>query len=357
MYFKFNQNCLCNIPGFFYPTTVVLVDNDEEFLLKTALKLKDRYTVVTYTDAKKAYTALTRKNNKTIFSGWKTSHKISNILEYRDEVYNKNRFNEVLIVILEYDMRSPEKQDIIYKADCFIEAVSTNDRQKSDAHDYHKHNHILFTSRRLEALDEKFTENVLRKDSQITKANPRCMSELLDMINFLITHEFQYISHGVATILAKDKTSFLNDGNFLPIFNAYLEKHKICEGYLFDSQGSLMLLDNKANIHWLFVRNEVGISGSIKKAKKWGAPTSVIKDLESKKLILSLYEEEDFERREEIDWDAYLQNPEVFEDKNKKHEVFQHVASDYYYAFTQDFPEHGMKLENIVSYESFLKNK
>lgn len=31
------------------------------------------------------------------------------------------------------------------------------------------------------------------------------------------------------------------------------------------------------------------------------------------------------------------------------------IPPDYYYAFTQDFPEHGMKLENIVSYESFLK--
>ena len=355
MYFKFNQNCLCNIPGFFYPTTVVLVDNDEDSLSKTVLNLQERYKIATYTDAKKAYEALTQNEN--IFTGWKTSHKISNILEYRDEVYNKNRFNEVLVVILEYDMRSPEKQDIIYKADCFIRSVSTNDIGKSKTHYHREHNYILFTSRGLEAIDEQFTENFLRKDSQITKTNPRCMGELLDMINFSMTHEFQKISHAVATILVKDKTSFLNDGNFLPIFNTYLEKHKICEGYLFDSQGSLMLLDNQANIHWLFVRNEAGISNSIKKAKKWGAPASVIKALEAKKLILSLYEEEDFERRQKIDWDAYLKKPEIFEDKDKKHEVFQHISSDYYYVFTQDFPEHGMKVENIVSYEAFLKSK
>lgn len=88
-----------------------------------------------------------------------------------------------------------------------------------------------------------------------------------------------------------------------------------------------------------------------------GAPASVIKALEAKKLILSLYEEEDFERRQKIDWDAYLKKPEIFEDKDKKHEVFQHISSDYYYVFTQDFPEHGMKVENIVSYEAFLKSK
>ena len=32
MYFKFNHGVLCNIPGFFYPTTVMLIDNDWVFL-------------------------------------------------------------------------------------------------------------------------------------------------------------------------------------------------------------------------------------------------------------------------------------------------------------------------------------
>ena len=357
MYFKFNQNCLCNIPGFFYPTTVVLVDNDVESSSETALKLQEQYNVITYTDAKKAYTALTQKANQNTFTGWKTSHKISNTLQYRDEVYNKNRFNEVLIVVLEYDMRDSEKQDAIYKADFFIYALSTNDQKESSRHDHHKHEYILLTLRRLETLDGYFTKEVLRKDSQISKTNPSYITELLDKINFLMTDEFQTISHSVATLLVKDKTSFLNDGNFLPILNAYLEEHKICEGYLFDSQGSLVLLDNKVNIHWLFVRNETGIRSSINKAKERGAPQSVIQALESKKFILSLYEPEDFERREKIDWDAYLIKADVFRDDNKKHEVFGYIPSDYYYAFTQNFPEHGINIESIVSYESFLKSK
>ena len=353
MYFKFNHGVLCNIPGFFYPTTVMLIDNDAEFLSETALELQNRYKTITCTDAKKAYELLTKKKGKERFKGWEIGNKIYKAIEYRDEVYNKSRFNEVLVVVLEYDMRSPEKQSAIYEADYFLRHMGMDDYYAS-----HKHNYILLTAKRLEELNKEFTEEVLRKENQIKKTNPGHIVQLFDKINCLMTEEFQHICHGIATLLvSEEKTSFLNDGNFLPIFNVYLEEHKICEGYLFDSQGSLMLLDNKANIHWLFVRSETGVINSITKAKKWGAPASVIKALESKKLILSLYELEDFERREEIDWDAYLLKAEVFNDKDKKHEVFGHIPSDYYYAFTQDFPEHGMKTENIVSYESFLKSK
>lgn len=355
MYFKFNHGVLCNIPGFFYPTTVMLIDNDSEFLSETSLELQKRYKTITFSNANEAAFLLTQKKGKEIFKGWEISNKILyKIIEYRDEVYNKNRFNEVLVVVFEYDMSGNKKHCSGYDADYFIKHIGTADYYQSHTHDY-----ILLTAKRLEELNEKFSE-AFRKDNYIKKTNPGHVGQLFDRINFLMTEEFQSIGHGTASILTgneHEKTSFLNDGNFLSIFNTYLKKHDICEGYLFDSQGSLMLLDNKANIHWLFVRNETGIIDSIKKAKKWGASASVIKALESKKLILSLYEPEDFECREEIDWDAYLLKAKVFKDKDKKHEVFGYVPSDYYYAFTHDFPEHGMKTENIVSYESFLESK
>lgn len=353
MYFKFNHTALCNIPIFFYPTTIMLVDNDAGFLSETALELQKKYKVITHTDARKARAVLSQKKGKEVFKGWEINNKKYKVIEYRNEVYNRYRFNEVLVVVLEYDMSDPEKQDAIYSADYFIQEIGIADYYQS-----HTHAYILLTSKRLEELDKAFATEVLRKGSYIKKINPGHINLLFDRINCLITEKFQALGHGVAiNLVVEENTSFLNDSNFLPILNAYLEENKICEGYLFDSQGSLMLLDNKANIHWLFVRNESGIKGSIKMAKKWNAPESVIQALKSKKLILSLYEPEDFERREEINWDAYLLKADVFKDKDKKHEVFEYIPSDYYYAFTQDFPEHGVNVEGIVSYESFLKSK
>lgn len=332
----------------------MLIDNDAEFLSETAMELQKLYKIATYTNAKKAALLLTQKKGSEVFKGRETSSRIDKVIEIRDEVYNKNRFNEVLVVVLEYDMQGFEGNSPNYNAEDFTNLIGTNDYYQSHTHDY-----LLLTSRRFEEFNKEFKE-IIRKNNYIKKTNPGHTSQLFDRINFLMADEFQGSSHGIASLLVHDvneKTSFLNDGNFLPIFNAYLEEHKICEGYLFDSQGSLMLLDNKSNIHWLFVRNETGIINSIKKAKKWGAPASVIKALESTKLILSLYEPEDFERREEIDWDEYLLKAEVFNDKDKKHEVFGYIPSDYYYAFTQSFPGHGVKTENIISYEYFLKSK
>ena len=117
-----------------------------------------------------------------------------------------------------------------------------------------------------------------------------------------------------------------------------------------------MLLDNEANLYWLFVRNDNGMVNSITRAKELGAPQSIIEDLESKKFILSLYEKADFESRAHIDWDKYLLKADFFKDEAKKLEVFNHCPSDYY-AFTQNFPEHGIDKSKILSYSDFLKRK
>jgi hypothetical protein len=74
-------------------------------------------------------------------------------------------------------------------------------------------------------------------------------------------------------------------------------------------------------------------------------------------MILSLYEKEDFESRKSIDWDKHLLKANVFKDEGKKLEVFENRPSDYYYAFTENFPEHEIDKDKILSYDAFLRQK
>ena len=343
----FSQGPLCNIPGFFYPTTILLVDDDPDFLKNISMELIKDYKTVTFSEANKAVEFLTH-NGGAFFRGRSLANRADeNILEYRREVYNAQRFQDILVSVIDFDMPDKSGFDVMQR----VGLTDYNERRQ--------HSYILLTAKRYADLNKELAKDSVGRNF-ISKHDPSHMAQLLEGINHLSTGIFQDVCHGLATMLTRDnqeKTSFLNDGNFLPLFNAYLKENNICEGYLFDKQGSLMLLDRKANLSWLFVRNEKGMENSIAMAKQYHAPTSVIEALESKNFILSLYEKEDFERRDTIDWDKYLLKALVFKDEGKSLDVFNHMSSDYYYSFTSDFPEHGIDKSKILSYAAFLSTK
>lgn len=341
----FCSSPLCNIPGVFYPTTILSVDDDQVAIDAVVAALAGHYKTIPFLDPNKALDFLTDKTGK-FFRGRAISNKIDQgILGFRQEPYNDKRFDDVLIAIIDYDMPDKSGFDV-------WQNVGLNDYYHS-----HDHSYILFTAKKYSDFQEELANEAVGKNF-ISKFDPNHPKYLLEAINNLTTGMFQRVSHGIANILNQDdseKTSFLNDGNFLSILNPYIHEHNICEGYLFDKQGSLMFLDEKANLSWLFVRNEQGVKNSIERARTFGAPESVIESLRSKEMILSLYEKEDFESRDHIDWDKYLLKAHVFKDEGKKLEVFEHRSSDYYYAFTDNFPEHGINKDKILSYDDFLR--
>lgn len=339
----FYPSILCNIPAFFYPTTVLLVDDDQGAINAVNTALIEHYKTVSFLDSDEAIAYLTDKTTS-FFKEIPLNKTSDGVLNFRKKVYDDKRFQDVLISILDYEMPEKSGYDI-------FKHVALNDYVQNNWHSY-----ILFTAKRYADFEEDLAEDAIGKNF-ISKFDPNYIKYLLEGINKLTTNIFSDVSHGTANRLTHDeheKTSFLNDGNFLPILNSYIQEHEVCEGHLFDKQGSLMFLDKKAHLSWLIVRNETGIKNSIERAKQFGAPESVVKSLESKKMIFSLYETEDFESRNKIDWEKYLLKAQVFKDQGKQLEVFNHIPSDYYYAFTDIFPDHGIIQDKILSYEAFL---
>lgn len=170
-----------------------------------------------------------------------------------------------------------------------------------------------------------------------------------------------YVPARIISRNKNEKSSFLFDGNFADIFNNYIKTNNICEFYLFDKQGSYLFLDQQANPSWLFIRNETGIKNSIQRAAQYGAPQSILDRLKNNE-ILSLYEEEDFKKRSNINWEEYLLPATIFESNNQYSKSFPNAntkstsATKYYYTFTKKFPEHGIDKDKILSYEEFLQN-
>jgi CheY-like chemotaxis protein len=343
----FNNNSLCSIPAFFYPTTVILVDDQPEFTKTTALALAHDYKTISFSDPDKAIAYFSQKSNS-LFNGKALAEKYNgDVTLFRHEIYNPKRFDDAFASVLDYDMPGKNGVDV-------MKSVGLMDYYNRNLHTY-----TLLTAKPHSEFAKEAKDSPVA-DGFISKWDPSYIKQLRERLDYLSAMIFQGICHGVASALSHDpneNTSFLFDGNFLSVLNPYIQQHDIREGYMFDKQGSLLLLDKNAHLNWLFIRNEQGIQNSIQLAKEYHAPSTVIEALESKKVILSLYERADFERRKTISWDDYLVPAQVFKDEGKEFEVFNHRASDYYYAFTKDLPEHGIEQNKILSYAEFLQQK
>ena len=103
------------------------------------------------------------------------------------------------------------------------------------------------------------------------------------------------------------------------------------------------------------MRNETGMQNSIKMAKKHDAPASIIRDLENRKVVLSLYEKEDFDSCHSIQWETVILPALTYDGDSSYTKIFNLTHSKYYYAFGEQFPNHDIDTSKIVSYESFLK--
>lgn len=335
-------------PVSYHPRTVMLVDDDQDFLKQLSLQLSEHAPVVTFSNSddailhlKKYYTALKDswlfKNDDSIYESLEKS---------RQTFYNQERFKGISTVVLDYEMPNKDGFAMI------IETSETALRQPS------YHNTVILTGKRFSEFDTEFAEYNTAKN-YISKWDPESINQLLEILAKPPT-AFQWMSYVIDNKFSKnpvEKSLVLRDGNFLPILNETMKSNQLCEFTLFDRQGSVMFLDNKGKPSWLFVRNETGIQNTLSLAEKLKAPKSVMSALESKKVILSLYEEPDYSVLSSINWDEYLLPASKLDtDLRFLETVEDNAQSPYYYAYTEQFPAFKLDRSKVFSYKDYLNS-
>lgn len=339
---------MCSIPSVFYPTTVFWADDDKSLLQMLSLQLRDKFSIRCFSDALLAIKAINEGTDNFNNGDYLKERFNGNALLPRKEVLNPDRFKRQMISIFDQDM--PEMTGATSIENAGFKGCESNRMQF----------YILFTATRASELKEMREKKEILSQYEISKVDKDCLEKLEHQIGIFHKEAFQNLGFGMGATLAQQasgSTSFFFGWEFLPIWNAYIKENDICEGYLFDSQGSMMFLDRKANLSWLIVRNEYGITHGIEKAIQYGAPDNIISALKSKEYILSLYEDDDFKNKHHIQWDKYLLKANVFKDAAFDSTTVHHKPGTYYYAFTNELPEHGVDTNKILSYEAFLKKK
>ena len=340
-------NAMFNFPVCYHPTTILSVDDEPEFLEILSAQVADALVLLCFNNPEEAMTYTKNHHHylpfrERCFSSDAIEKNKIDIQTIRNEVYNNDRFKEIYINVTDYDMPH-------------IDGVELTKTMEFKA-EIPRYSHIFLSGK----ISEDFKKKIKNTD-YIGKDDPDFIEKLYAAIKKRALTIFQMYSHELARTLARDaneKPAILFDGHFCSIFNQILIENDICEFYLYDRQGSFLMLDEDANLSWLFIRNEQGIHNAIEIAKQFGAPQDIIKMLESKEYILTLYEQEDLSSKKNIDWNDYVKAAKTFVSNDDYLKFWRDLkpssSPTYYYCYTKHFPNHNIQQSQIISYGDFL---
>lgn len=255
------------IPSCFYPTTICIVDDDEQYLeaLEMSLSTKgqnnhlfqffsDPHKALEYLNQKHTESNLVRKWVETLDADLPDNHLIKiNFKDVAKELIDSKRFQEVSVVVVDYDMPSMDGIE-------FCKKLKSPYLQK-----------IMATGAADEGL-AVLAFNGKLIDAFVGKHEMQFWEKVEANIQQLETLYFEKLTYPLhLSLKVKTKTSYiLEDPVFVSFFKRILADYHIQEYYQLESSGSFLFFDNKGEHHALFVYNKdkikadkLEVSGSI----------------------------------------------------------------------------------------------
>ncbi len=264
---------ICHL--FYYPTQVVLVDDDANFLDSVSLLLDRSINYRLFQSARQALEHVNRAMAfseviKRSYSSYKTGPYDSDTLTHVDinalhkEIYNPDRFLMPSVVVIDYSM--PEMSGLEY-------CVSlTNPYVKK----------ILLTGRaNTDLAVQAFNEGLI--DQFINKNDPQLASKLNRSIANL---QQQYFSRTFKIltdpVVASSQSRFLTNPAFIEFFNILRSTHEIVEYYLIDMPYSgFLLLDARGRVSLVLIMSQIALLEHLRQCRTRKAPAELLTALEA----------------------------------------------------------------------------
>lgn len=327
------------VPVCYFPTTVVFVDDSKRFLSNLSFKLDEKLAYLFFEDPQKALYFLNVDKqpnhlinrclsiNTDLEDHSSEQHALNlDISAIYKEVYNKNRFNDVSVVVVDYSMPSMDGLDFV----------------KQIKNPYIKI--IMLTGEADQALAvEAFNEGTI--DKFILKSSANYEEILNSSIIELQQQFFQELTEGIIKLLAVESSNSLEDPGFRKIFDKILIDKKIIEYYLIDITGSFLLLDINGKASWFIIKTAEDLKMYSEIAEDTEAPKVLREQLKSGDKIAHFFSADDIHEVNGIDWELYLYSAKPLQGKQK-----------YFYALLDKVNGSVLKVEDIVSYEYYLGN-
>lgn len=298
---------------FFYPTTVVIVDDNYAFLENLPDNLEDSINYQLYTSPQKALDDLKSIDNHMqsvddfleVTDDLVTGESIGvNIAKIKQLAEDNKRHQIPSVIIVDHDM--PEMSGI---ALC----------QKLSSFNFKK---IMLTGSGEQNLAiDAFNEGII--DKFISKSDPEVFEKINQAVREMQQNYFADMSAPLISSIAASTATFLKHERFLDFFEKLIAKNNITEFYLQDAMGSFLLKGNKGQYSWLLVQSEQEIDNYLSVAKDHDASSEIIDAIANKQKLLCLLTEDDFSQPVS-NWNRYLYDMHLIDD-----------APGYYYAYIE----------------------
>lgn len=277
----------------FFPTTIMIIDDNESFLDSLKITLGKKFNIITCTDLDEAYnilntSELNNDSNEIFELKEEENHdnaiielKIKNLLNYR-----KNKNPIISTVIIDYlftDKNSIE----------FCESIKHLNVRK-----------ILLTANATnEVAIKAFNDGLI--DKFLQKHTKNLLDILSESINLEQDKFFQFLNDSLwSGIKSKNKLPLFS-AEFKYTFNEIKTKYNIIEYYLLDFNGSYLLIDKYNNTKIFACLSDEIFKNYIEVAKEEGASEDIVQPLQTREKLIFFYGENNYHVAAS-QWDDYM---------------------------------------------------
>ena len=332
---------LCSIPTCYFPSTVVFVDDSQDFLINFTLQLGDELAYRLFNSPHKALDAINLVHqdpnplNQRCISEEKdenvppvSSQTINiDLAAIHWEVYNPQRFSEISVAVVDYAM--PEMNGLE-----FCKALEESPVKK-----------ILLTGKADDKIViEAFNRGIIHRF--IPKHDPNVTELIKESIAVMQHQYFQDMSDMIVKMLAVNSPSCLTDKKFADFFKQICLDNQIVEFYLTENSGSFLLLDTNAEVSCLIVKSKQDLEQHHALAMQNNAPQDILDWLKTGSRIPYFWDAGGRYQSEWGDWSTCLHPAEKIE-----------ADEIYYYALVKGPSAFDIQQEKIVSFERYLKQQ
>lgn len=237
-----------------FPTTLLVLDDDQDLLenIRYALSI-NKYKCICTSDPFEAYQILDKNR------GWTKSllkKGISQVYQNNDpaffsvsmdvsllkkQVFNHDRFNNIAIAIVDFDMPKQNGLEFIRKLnDPHIKVIMLTGKAT--------HNTVI------QAFNKKEIHHY------VSKGDPDYLKKVNQYISQLHAEFFFNFSKFILDSLGETENQIFTNPAFIRLFNKVVRENEITEYYLLDESGSFFMLDANANNQvWLIVKSKTDL--------------------------------------------------------------------------------------------------
>lgn len=325
-----------SFPPFYYPTNVVLLDDDTNFLKHFSLLLDPRLPCRPVSSAAAALEQINGQPSllhsftelaSVTMSDEAEEHTYVDLNRVHQLVYDNERFSQITVAIIDYDMPEMNGIEVCKK-------INHPEIKK-----------ILLTGKADEKLAvEAFNAGLIHQFIQ--KGNDNVDKQINQAVEKLQLEYFLDITSTIPTTLANGTVSFLADREFNSKLAKLIHKNRIVELYFWETPRGLLMLDEAGNTEFMFVMSEDVLNTHYDMAHACQAPEELLKYLKDRK---------------HVPWfptpDGYYSSDCQPDWQNRLHKVDFTCANNEhnYCSLVSPPPLDTLDVSRILPFESYLK--